>query len=80
MPSVERAHGWAHGQARVGAGPLWIVDLSGLPAGSLTVGQVTGSGCWDVSLPLLDAAPVERCGPRRPAYVGVAVPILGGQR
>jgi hypothetical protein len=66
--SVERAHDWAHGQVRVGSGPLWVVDLSGLPAGSLTVRRVNGTGCWETSVSVLTPVVVERCGPRRGAY------------
>jgi hypothetical protein len=77
-PTVDRAHDWAHGLVQVGSGRLWVVDLSQLPAGALTVGQVSATGCWDVSLSVLEGDPTERCGPRRPAYVQGLRSRVGG--
>jgi hypothetical protein len=72
--SVDRAHDWAHGQIQVGMGRLWVVDLGGLVEGSLTVGEVTPSGCREVSLSVRAVSPVERCG--GPAPARSAVPWL----
>jgi len=72
---VDQAHDWAHDQVRVGSGPLWVVDLAGLPAGLVRAVQVTASGCWRVAVPLDRPVPVEACGPRRPGYLGARPPL-----
>ena len=38
---------------------MWVVDLSGLPEGSLTVGQVDGTGCRETSVSVLTSTVAE---------------------